>query len=44
MIFRIVVDPLYPPPPFYNIKKMPYDNMIDSNKFELIFDELEDGP
>lgn len=40
--FKVVLDPLYPPPNFYNPKKIPYDNYLD-NKFELIFDELVDA-
>lgn len=37
---RIGLDPLFPPPPgTYPIRKVP----IDTNKFELVFDELRDG-
>ncbi|CAD8157486.1 unnamed protein product [Paramecium pentaurelia] len=35
-LFKLVLDPLYPPPQFYNSKKFIYDSF--ENKFELIFD------
>lgn len=41
--FKIVLDPVYPPPNFYNPKKIICDNYLD-NKFELVFDESTDGP
>lgn len=44
--FRLTLDPLYPPPPNWaNAKRnlMP-ENYIENNKWELIFDEAEDGP
>jgi hypothetical protein len=37
----LVLDPLFPPPPIYNIRKIPSELTIQSNKFELIFDELD---
>lgn len=43
------MDPIFPPPPLPEIAKlakkivMP-ENSIDSNKFELVFDETEEGP
>ena len=39
---RISIDPLFPPPqnwPFTKYSLIP-DNIIESNKFELIFDEI----
>ena len=42
---RIAVDPLFPPPiPWPQSKKhqLP-DNILQNNKFELIFDEFEEG-
>lgn len=43
--FRIGIDPMFPPPNWPNSKKhlLP-DNMLETNKFELIFDEEESGP
>ena len=35
--FRICLDPLYPPPLFYQSKKLAQDKS-ELNKFELIFD------
>ncbi|CAD8156726.1 unnamed protein product [Paramecium pentaurelia] len=35
-LFKLVLDPLYPPPQFYTSKKFIYDSF--ENKFELIFD------
>ena len=40
--FKIVMDPIFPPPVFYNPKKLLLDR-LDNNKFELIFDEEEEG-
>lgn len=40
-LFRITLDPLFPPPFFRNEKKLVHDNYLDKNKFELVFDELE---
>lgn len=43
--FRIAVDPVFPPPTFPKAKRhMIPDNVYETNKFELIFDELVDGP
>ncbi|CAD8212586.1 unnamed protein product [Paramecium octaurelia] len=43
-LFRIAVDPIFPPPFFeewpQNKKLFIPDNVIENNKFELIFDEL----
>jgi hypothetical protein len=41
---RIILDPLFPPPHYYSPKKMVQENIIENNRFELIFDEAEDGP
>jgi hypothetical protein len=43
-----VIDPLFPPPEIeeiagYSKKLSLSDNMMESNKFELIFDEAEEG-
>jgi hypothetical protein len=44
----LVVDPVFPPPlveELVNLSKkllLP-DNLIETNKFELIFDEVEEG-
>lgn len=43
-VFKVVLDPLYPPPPFFQQKKMVHDNVLETNKLELIFDESDDGP
>lgn len=42
-IYRIAVDPLFPPPPWPNAKKHMIPECIESNRFELIFNELTDG-
>mmetsp|Transcript_8503 Transcript_8503/g.7542 ORF Transcript_8503/g.7542 Transcript_8503/m.7542 type:complete len:82 (-) Transcript_8503:108-353(-) len=44
--FRLTIDPLFPPPQNWpNPKKgMMVDNLFENNKWELIFDEIEDGP
>ncbi|CAD8122582.1 unnamed protein product [Paramecium sonneborni] len=43
-LFRIAVDPIFPPPFFeewpQNKKLFIPDNVVENNKFELIFDEL----
>ena len=40
--FRIAVDPIFPPPTFpKNKKHLIPDNLFEANKFELIFDELD---
>ncbi|CAD8142301.1 unnamed protein product [Paramecium pentaurelia] len=41
--FKISLDPIFPPPNFYNPKKIICDNYLD-NKFELVFDEVTDAP
>ncbi|CAD8098530.1 unnamed protein product [Paramecium primaurelia] len=40
--FKIALDPIFPPPNFYNPKKIICENYLD-NKFELVFDEMTDG-
>ena len=46
-IFRIVIDPVYPPPPIEELINMSRklvlpENPLENNKFELIFDEVEE--
>jgi hypothetical protein len=41
---RIAVDPLFPPPPWPNAKKHTIPDCMENNKFELVFNELTDGP
>lgn len=39
-VFRVAVDPIFPPPSFPKSKKhLVPENIYESNKFELIFDE-----
>jgi hypothetical protein len=44
---RIAIDPIFPPPEVshwsHNRKESLPENMFESNKFELIFDELKSG-
>ena len=46
-LLRIAVDPIYPPPDFskWSGSKKEYipENVLQTNRFELIFDELIDG-
>lgn len=41
-MYRIAIDPIFPPPPFPNSKK---NNVPDSleNKFELVWNEKDDA-
>lgn len=43
-LFRVAVDPIFPPPFFeewpQNKKLFIPDNVVENNRFELIFDEL----
>ena len=42
---RLTIDPLYPPP-FEAVPKKQCnlaENIVETNKFELVFDELEEG-
>lgn len=42
---RIGLDPLFPPPANLVVKLNSFtDNAHETNRFELIFDELVDGP
>lgn len=44
-VFRIAVDPMYPPPNWpKNKKKLVPESIYESNKFEIFFDELVEGP
>jgi hypothetical protein len=43
-----VIDPIYPPPPIEDLISMSKklvlpENPLENNKFELIFDEVEEG-
>jgi hypothetical protein len=42
-VFRVVVDPLYPPPDFNMAKKNHMSEILPINKLELIFDERLTG-
>jgi len=42
--FRIAIDPLFPPPENYSWKKSMLGDLCYANKFDLVFDELIDGP
>ena len=43
-VFRIAIDPLFPPPNWSRHKKNQIpDNPLEGNKFELFFDELSEG-
>jgi len=42
--FRIALDPLFPPPNWPTSKKHFLPDNIENNKFEIVFDEIEDGP
>jgi hypothetical protein len=43
--FRIAIDPLYPPPIVWpqHKKHLVPDNLLEGNRFEIIFDEMIDG-
>lgn len=41
---RICVDPIFPPPEGYSLKKSVVSDLTPENKFELVFDEKVDGP
>ena len=48
MLQRVAIDPIFPPPSVEELitmtkKLMLPDNPIENNKFELIFDEVEEG-
>lgn len=42
--FRIVADPLFPPPEGFGQKKQVIQELCPENKFHLVFDEKLDGP
>jgi hypothetical protein len=42
-VFRIVVDPLFPPPDFSMAKKNLMHDILPINKLELVFDERLSG-
>lgn len=44
--FRVAVDPLFPPPNIWPSQKkhLAPDNVAENNRFEIIFDEIVDGP
>ena len=42
--FRIVADPLFPPPEGFSQKKQVVQEICPENKYHLIFDEKVDGP
>ena len=42
--FRIVADPLFPPPEGFSQKKQVVQEICPENKYHLIFDEKIDGP
>jgi hypothetical protein len=42
-VFRMVVDPLFPPPDFSVAKKNLMPDILPTNKMELIFDERLSG-
>jgi len=43
---RLTIDPVFPPPGLVTNKRQQilWENVIENNKFELIFDEIEDAP
>lgn len=46
--FKIVIDPIFPPPDIeeiaaYSKKLFLNDNLLEQNRFQLIFDEAEEG-
>lgn len=45
--FKIALDTIYPPPPLEewapNKKILSPDNVLENNKYELIYDEFYDG-
>lgn len=43
-VFRIAIDPLFPPPENFTWKKSMIVDVCQENKFELVFDERVDGP
>jgi tubulin monoglycylase TTLL3/8 len=41
--FRIVIDPMYPPPEGYSLQKKVISEIAPENRFWLVFDEQYDG-
>jgi len=42
---RLTIDQMFPPPSWQLSKKLSLpENLLENNKFELVFDEVEDGP
>ena len=41
-VYRIAVDPIFPPPPIPNSKKYQIPDALD-NRFELVFNERDDA-
>ena len=41
-IFRIAIDPVFPPPPFPNSKKSYIPDTLE-NKFEMVWNEKDDA-
>lgn len=42
---RLTIDQMFPPPAWQLSKKLTLpENLLENNKFELVFDEVEDGP
>ena len=42
--FKIAIDPLFPPPTHFSLKKGFVKDICTENRYELIFDEHIDGP
>ncbi len=42
--FRVVTDPLFPPPEGFSQKKQVVQELCPENKFHVVFDERVDGP
>jgi hypothetical protein len=43
-VFKIAIDPIFPPPNYpKNKKHMIPENVFENNKFELFFDEMVEG-
>ena len=42
-VFRIVADPLFPPPPGWASKKQVVHEVCPENKFTVVFDEKQQG-
>lgn len=42
-VFKIAIDPIFPPPESYSWKKSMLGEICSENLFELVFDEKIDG-